>query len=606
MNSRQQSPSFRPMRFLPLTVLGLAPGLAAQTTECVNLRPDGLATFAADATSCSMSADGRTVAFATASNVLVPGAFSGSAIYVRDRTTGTLTLASRNSSGQSADRAASDALISAQGRHVAFVSTATNLDPLSNGASSQVFVHDLQAGTTVLVSRGASGASASGACVATSISADGRYVAFDTVAALVPADTNGARDVYVRDLLASTTTRVSVDSTGGQSTLACSEGRLSSDGSRIAFLATGSDLVSGDSNGQPDVLVRDLVAGTTTLVSRSTAGVQSNSPALRIGISGDGNSIFWISRATTLDPTAGGGVPHVFARDLAAGTTRMLDVTAGGLAANGSADSQLTWQAPRSSHDGRHVVFSSVATNLVPGDTNNAPDVFRVDRTSGTIERTSLGPNGQQQDMDNGQVHSCGVSDDGTQVLFSSPAENLVAGDSSLSENNDVLVRDSTQPAVGSVLCTNADGAPCPCAGGSSYPVRGCRNGNEAAGLFASGNASLAADTLRIGVYELPLAQTRCILFQGSLPLAGNSGVAFGDGVRCLGGRLARLVDRGQTWAEGFYYPLVGDVRLSQLGNVTSPGTTAYYQVWYAAPSVSYCTPATYNYSNAIAITWRP
>lgn len=590
----------------PLASLALARELPAQTTECVNLRPDGLALHAAAATSCSMSADGRYVAFATPSAVLLPGAPGYSSIYVRDRTSGVLSLASVNSAGQPASLAAFDALISAQGRHVAFSSPASNLDPNATNLVQQVFVHDRQTGTTVLASASSSGAAASSQCVATSISADGRHVAFETAAALIPADTNAMSDVYVRDTLAGTTTRVSVSTTGAESAGNCVEGRISADGNRIVFVAAADDLVVGDINGLADALVHDRATGTTTLASVSTSGAQANAAVTRVGISGDGATVLLVSASSTLDPAlVGGGHSHVFARDLAAGTTRMLDVNAGGSPGNQSVSLEGPWHAPRCSHDGRHVVFTSRATNLVAGDSNNAPDVFQVDRATDTVTRASLGTCGQQQDMDNGQVFSAGVSDDGLFVSFTSPAENLVAGDSSGGENNDVFVRDTTKPALGFDLCTAEDGAPCPC-GGTNYPVRGCINGNEATGLFVSGEARIGADTLRFGAYELPHGSNLCILYQGTQPIAGNTGVAFGDGVRCVGGQIVRLVSRPNTWHEGFYYPLLGDVPVSQLNPPPTPGSTVYYQLWHTSPGASFCTPSAFNFSNAVGITWQP
>lgn len=544
MSPRRPTALARPALLLPLATLALALRLPAQTTECVNLRPDGLAWLAAAATSCTISADGQIVAFATPSAVLLPGAPTYSSIYVRDRATGVLSLASVNSAGQPAASEAFDALLSAQGGHVAFSTTASNLDPNATNSVKQVFVHDRQTGATALASASSSGAAANLPCVATSISADGRFVVFETEAALIPADTNAQFDVYVRDTVAGTTTRASVSTSGAQSAGDSTEGRVSADGNRIAFLSTGADLSPGDVNGQADAFVRDLAAGTTTLASVSTSGLQANLPVSRVGISGDGVTVLLISHATTLDPLGGAGLAHVFARDLAASTTRMLDVSPSGNYGNQHASAVGAWHAPRSSHDGRHVVFTSLATNLVAGDTNSAPDVFHVDRAAGTIARSSLGPSGQQGDMDNGQVFSAGVSDDGLFVNFSSPAENMVAGDTSGGEANDVLVRDPTKPPVGFLLCTNADGAPCPCGGASQYPVRGCRNGNEATGLFASGEASVGADTLRFGAYELPHASPPasifCVLYQGTQPIAGNQGITYGDGVRCVGGQTVR------------------------------------------------------------------
>ena len=135
---------------------------------------------------------------------------------------------------------------------------------------------------------------------------------------MTPADTNAQFDVYVRDTVAGTTTRASVSTTGAQSAGGRLRGPISADGSRIAFLSTGSDLVPGDVNGLADAFVRDLAAGTTILASVSTSGLQANRAVVRVGISGDGAIVLLASQANTLDPIVGGLLTHVFARDLAA------------------------------------------------------------------------------------------------------------------------------------------------------------------------------------------------------------------------------------------------------------------------------------------------
>jgi Tol biopolymer transport system component len=322
----------------------------------------------------SLSADGRYVAFITGPARVPPGdPPRGGDVVVRDRSTGKLEVVSVSSTGAPADAISSLPVISADGRYVAFASAASNLVPGDINGVEDVFRRDLRGHTTTRVSVSTSGAQGDRYSFVPALSADGRYVAFYSYAAtLVPGDTNEQPDVFVRDVRAGTTIRVSVSSRGVQGTewsygMAQS---ISADGRYVSFESPSPDLVRGDTNDAVDVFVRDVRAGITTRVSVSASGAQGSGNSYLGGISGNGGYVALTSDAANLVPRDTNGRADVFRRDLRRGTTTLVSVSSQGVQANG-----LSYD-PAISVDGRHVAFISYASNLVPGDTNGKSDVF--------------------------------------------------------------------------------------------------------------------------------------------------------------------------------------------------------------------------------------
>ena len=213
-----------------------------------------------------------------------------------------------------------------------------------------------------------------------SVSADGTLVAFASGSPnLVAGDTNGVRDVFVRNLATGTTTRVSLGA-GGQANGASSNARISADGRFVVFTSLASNLVAGDTNGVADVFERDLATGQTTRVSVSAGGVQGSdaSGGAASGISADGGTISFSSAASNLVPGDTNHSRDVFVWTRASGAVERVSVASdGSQAAAGASD------ASSISADGRYVAFASTAPNLVAGDTNLAADVFVHDRVTG-------------------------------------------------------------------------------------------------------------------------------------------------------------------------------------------------------------------------------
>jgi Tol biopolymer transport system component len=279
-------------------------------------------------------------------------------------------------------------------------------------------------GDTTLISVGSGGQQANGPNFSAALSGDGRFVAFESLASnLVPDDTNGRVDVFVRDRVAGTTTRVSVAGDGTDGNEGGFYPAISGDGRYVAFVSGSDNLVPDDTNNEEDVFLHDRQTGETTRVSLDSAGQQRPYECREIAISADGRVVAFLSNSWT-------GY-HIFVKDLQTGQLRRASVSSAGTHANGLSES------PVLSGDGRYVAFASYANNLVPGDTNTFRDIFVHDRLTRVTTRVNVSSEGKQADIAGG---SFSISTDGRYVAFSSPATNLVAGDTNFF--SDVFVHD--------------------------------------------------------------------------------------------------------------------------------------------------------------------
>jgi len=315
----------------------------------------------------------------------------------------------------------SDPSLNANGRFVAFSSSASDLVAGDGNGVDDIFVRDLVAGTTTRVSVDTGGGDPNGSSFAPSISPDGELVAFASFASdLVPGDGNGGSDIFLRDLVAGTTTRVSVDTGGGDPNGSSEAPSVNTTGRFVAFHSFASDLVPGDGNFATDVFVRDLTAGTTSRASLDTAGGDANSSSLFPSISDTGRFVAFESNASDLVPADGNGATDVFVRDLVAGTTIRASVDMAGGDAN-SASQSASIDAM-----GRFVAFDSFASDIVPGDGNGTTDVFIRNLAAGTTIRASVDMAGGDP---NGSSESPSIGPTGGFVSFQSGASDLVPGD---------------------------------------------------------------------------------------------------------------------------------------------------------------------------------
>ena len=560
----------------------------------------------------AISADGRFVAFASAATTLVPGDVNGrSDVFVKDLRSGAIDLASVSTVGAQGNQDSPyPPSISGDGRFVAFVSNATNLVAGDTNGDTDVFVRDRQTGTTERVSRssgGAQGNGDSGTGGYPSISDDGRFVAFSSLATnLVAGDTNGVEDIFVHDRQTGTTERVSVSTGGTEGNGPTSFCAISADGRYVGFGCSASNLVPGDTNGFWDVFLRDRTAGTTTLVSVSfSGGPTSFSAGVLVAprVSGDGRYVLFESAAFDIVAGDANGVRDFFVRDLVAGTTELVSVSTGGVQANfGPSISFVADMTP----DGRFVTWSSKASNLVAGDTNGLEDVFVRDRQLGTTERWSVSTSGVEA---NAESISGTLSDDGRRFMFQSLATNLVTGDTNAAM--DAFLRDTDPTAFTSVCDPGIGGVTaCPCGNPAAGLGRGCDNSASTGGasLSASGVAYLSLDSLVFQTSgEKPTATS--ILLQGDTGVLG--GIVYGQGVRCVGGTLKRLFTKAASGGSitapdfGLGDPTVS-ARSAAKGDVIQGGESRWYLVFYRDPIVlGGCPPSsTFNATQTGRVIW--
>ncbi len=320
----------------------------------------------------ALSIDGRFVAFESFAADLVGGDTNALRdVFVHDRQANTTTRVSVSSGGTQANGESFAPSISGDGRFVAFVSSATNLVTGDTNGFSDIFVRDLQTNTTTRVSVASGGAEANNASFAPAISRDGRFVAFVSNANnLVAGDTNGVSDIFVHDLQTNTTTRVSVESGGAQANGNSYDPAISGDGRFVVFASEADNLVSGDTNSASDIFVRDLQASATFRVSIATGEIQSNDESYFPAISDDGVFVVFSSDATNFVVNDTNGFRDVFIRNLQANTTFRVSVDSNGVQANDESFLATI------SGNGLVVAFESDADNLVADDSNLARDIF--------------------------------------------------------------------------------------------------------------------------------------------------------------------------------------------------------------------------------------
>ena len=313
--------------------------------------------------------------------------------------------------------------VSADGRCVVFLSAATNLVPDDTNGFWDIFLRDRVAATTVRVDVGPNGEEADAGAWGASITPDGRFVVFDSDSTnLVPDDTNDSCDVFLLDREAGALELISLTSAGQQAHGCSHSAAVSADGRYVAFRSYAADLVPDDTNDVGDVFVRDRQAKTTERVSVSTSGEQADDLSddwdFLATISADGRFVAFGCWAKNLAPGVTVSSLQIYLRDLVAKTTECITLNAEGAPAN-----DICYR-PVISADGRCVAFISDADNLVPGDTNAREDIFLRDRVAGTIERVSLTDSGQQLVTWAGAGYPA-ISADGRYITFSSNSPDL-------------------------------------------------------------------------------------------------------------------------------------------------------------------------------------
>jgi Tol biopolymer transport system component len=450
------------------------------STQAVDVAGDGMPAGVASGPRAGVSDDGRYIVFSSGSpRLAAQPTFGVEQVYRRDRQSGSTQLLSRGSGGSAGDAPSRAGNMSADGRYSVFESAAAGLAPAPT-AATQIYRHDAADNSLLLVSAGLDALPGSGGSSSPQISADGRYVLFASDAAnLVAGDSNSRMDLFLRDLQLGLTQRVNVTASGAQSVdfnpnaftfgLTCSLSLLSHDG-RYAVFSTTVD-IEPTAPGSRNIFRFDRVSGVTDYVNAVVGGVAPNRENTCPAISADGQRVTYWSTGST-DPSRA-----IYLRDYAAGTLQRLPVEpvsaysvfrdlSFALTGNGSqllfASDQLlplhTFAhvyrfdiasatldrlsspaqdntgpyadndsgrgnpyagdaAPGLSSDARYVVFASLASNLVVGDSNGTGDIFLRDRLTATTQRISLKSDGSESPC---YSETPAITPDGRYVMFAS------------------------------------------------------------------------------------------------------------------------------------------------------------------------------------------
>lgn len=411
-----------------------------------------------DSSDPSASADGRYVAFVSEATDLVPDDANGVRdVFVRDRASGNTERVSISSSEVQGNQQSGEPSISGDGRYIAFFSWATNLVSGDTNARPDIFVHDRETSTTTKVSNGLSGAPAEDGSWGPSISANGRYVAFESMANNLagndaPRPVYSPRDVFRHDRQTGTTELISVSSSEVQGDDFAWEAQISADGDHVAFSSSAMNLAPGFVfNGWQQVYVRDVTSGTTWRVSLSPGGSPSDNASTDPQISSDGRYVAFRSNATNLGVSYVGMPGQIWVRDRIAESTTLASRTNDGTPVDGSANN------PSLSGNGRFVAFDTNAPNLHGGSASTI-NVFVHDMQTVTTANASIsswGGSGNHMSSD------ASLSTNGRYIAFWSRADNLVSDDNNLVD--DVFHRDRVgdDPCEGQV----GVGTPQGCAG---------------------------------------------------------------------------------------------------------------------------------------------
>ncbi|RLE19728.1 MAG: hypothetical protein DRJ50_11855 [Actinobacteria bacterium] len=347
---------------------------------------------------------------------------------MRDQSRKTTKRVSVDSSGAQSNGHCWGPAISQSGQYIAFYAAASNLVSGDTNGVRDVFVHNRYNGRMELVSIDKDGGSANGQSVDPAISADGRIVAFESNATdLVPGDTNGKTDVFIRNLNTDVTTRISVRSDGRQANGNSNDPEVSGDGRFVVFDSAATNLIWKDTNGRRDVFIHEVATGKTKRMSVSSSEKQAKGASRQATVNWDGRYIAFESKARNLvagDTSRGN---DVFLRDRKLGKTKRVSVSNTERQAKG-------WSGdPKISNSGRYIAFESTAPNLVAKDTNGKWDVFvrdHIRKTTRIVSRTASGGQAKYGDSDDPAI-----SGDARYISFESTAKNIVSNDKNRAED---------------------------------------------------------------------------------------------------------------------------------------------------------------------------
>lgn len=384
----------------------------------------------------AVSANGRYIAFSSDATNLVSGDINNVRdIFVHDRVTNSTQRVSIRTGGEQANGPSFSPAISDDGQVIAFYSLASNLVDGDTNGRADVFAHDRQTGQTSLMSVVIGGAG-NGDSRDPDISGDGRYVVFSSSASnLIGGDTNQADDIFRWDRVGLLMERISVDSNEAEANDYSRHPAVNGNGQRIVFTSDAGNLVAGDGNFTADIFLRDTATGTTSRVSITDGGGEANGTSWLPDISGGGEHIVFVSLATNLVANDNNGYADVFLRNTGTGRTHLISIATDGTQGNNPSED------PAVSADGRYVAFDSFASSLSPGTSLDLRKLFVRDRTTNTLLLASISTTGL---IGNAGSWEAALASGGRYVAYTSNATNLVANDTN--ERADVFLHDFVGP----------------------------------------------------------------------------------------------------------------------------------------------------------------
>lgn len=327
-----------------------------------------------NSSSPSISKDGKLVVFSSSADNLVTGGRRGGQVYLRNLETNETRCISVNAAGEMGNFSSGAPMISADGRYVVFMSSASNLVSNDNNDKMDIFLCDLQSHTIELVSISSNGEQADNFSYSAAIDGNGSHIVFASHATnLVANDYNGASDVFLRDIQKHTTVRLSVSSDNSEADYASGSPSISEDGRYVVFDSSASNLVANDTNEKKDIFLRDIENNTTKRLSISSTSEQANDSSYFPHISGDGAYVVFDSYASNLVPALG-TTPYsqVYIHGVESGRTACISKNLSGEYSGGISE----WSFIGS---GEYVSFQSYASDIVSNDTNGKRDIFLAD-----------------------------------------------------------------------------------------------------------------------------------------------------------------------------------------------------------------------------------
>jgi len=461
----------------PVTIArGTEPvGGASNDTELISI---GIAALADnDSIQSTVSWNGELVLFTSlATNLVTTDTNSAVDVFLRDRVNATTERISRRPNGVQANDSSGGAMMNPIATFFTYYSFATNLVPSDTNGFSDIFLAtrdpDTAAITLTRISKGLEGAEANGDSFLSDLSDDGTQVLYDSAATnLVPVDDNVWSDVFWYDQDNDSTTKISISNNNTPGNARSERPRISADGSYAIYYSYATNLVTGDTNNEPDIFGVDLGTFQVTRLSVGSNGSQANLGARpEYAISPDGRYIVFASDSTNLVANDTNGTTDIFLYDRATNTTRLISVARDGARANGGS------YDPSISANGRFIAFNTLATNLLPNDTNGIADAVVVDRFTRLVQQVASSYDGSPVDGDSGTPQ---FSEDGLSVTFFSAATNLVISDTN--DFTDIFWRDfhSLVPKITYLPINAKTYQPSPCQNTDTEPNNTSGNANS-------------------------------------------------------------------------------------------------------------------------------